>query len=103
MSKAFGTEFTIVRDVIQLLDLKVFRGGPWIHLATVTRGLKEYMAFKHLKGSQVYVEEVDPTTPGLLKKIADENEWQDIVSFLTAARLLEVGNRREIKFKPPEH
>ena len=101
MSKAFGTEFTIVRDVIQALDPKVFQGGPWIHLATITRGFKEYMAFKHKTSRNVWVEEVDSTTPGLLKKITDDNEWDDIISFLTAGRLLEVGNRREMKFKPP--
>lgn len=102
MSKAFGTSFTVVNDIVQPLDTKVFRGGPWVHLATITRGMKEYMAFKHVRGRQTWIEEVDPTTPGLMKKIEDENEWRDLVAFLTAARLLEVGSRREIKYKRPE-
>jgi hypothetical protein len=97
MSKVFGQDFVVVNDVVQQLDTKIFLNGPWVHLATVKRGLREYMAFKHLMGDQAFVEIVDPQEPGLLKRIKDDQEWVDIVSFLKAAKLLEVGGRAEIK------
>ena len=97
MSKVFGHEFVILNDVVQELDRNVFLNGPWIHLATIRRGLREYMAFKHMYAKHTYVEIVDPKEPGLLKKISDDQEWHDVVSFLKAAQLLEVGGRREIK------
>ena len=42
MKKSFGQEFIIVNDTRQRLNKKLFY-GDWIHLATVKRGLKEYM------------------------------------------------------------
>lgn len=95
--KSFGTNFVIVNDVIQALDPKIFQGGPWTHLATVVRGLKEYMAFKHAVTGRVYIEQVDNKEPGLLKRIESEAEWYDIAQFLADAKLLEVGTRRELK------
>lgn len=83
MSKAFGHDFVLVNDVRQLLPVGTFTGGPWVHLATVKRGFKEYMAFNKLGGRQAFIEEVDPKEPGLLKKITDDAEWADIYRFLT--------------------
>lgn len=105
MNKAFGHEFIIVNDVIQKLDPKVFQNGPWYHIATVRRGLREYMAFARLKSesknpwkdfhqAEVYIEIIDPHTVAL-SKIEDDAEWEDVVRFLQDAKLLEIGNRRE--------
>jgi hypothetical protein len=80
--KSFGQDFILVNDVQQLLDPKIFKGGPWVHLATVRRGLKEYCAFRPLKGRRAFIEEVDPTEPGLFKQIEDDTEWKDLHSFL---------------------
>lgn len=106
MSKAFGTEFVIVNDIVQLLDPEVFGGGPWLHLATVRRGMREYMAFKHVDnahdpqrnphGAPVYIEIVDPHTIAL-NKIEDDAEWYDVAKFLQDAKLLEMGIRKEMK------
>jgi hypothetical protein len=105
MSKAFGHEFIVVNDIVQRLDPTVFEGGPWLHLATVKRGFREYMAFRKvdqvhdpvrdLKGDEVWVEIVDPHTSDL-RRIEDDNEWDDVVAFLRDAMLLEMGTRREI-------
>jgi len=95
--KAFGTEFILISDVIQPLP-EIFTGGPWIHLATVKRGFREYVAFKKANSREVWVEIADPTEPGLFKKIEDDQEWIDIVSYLKATQLLEVGKRRELSF-----
>ena len=61
--KTFGTEFIIVNDVRQRLSNKIFGGGPWLHIATVIRGLKEYLCFKKdIPGGQTYIEEFDSST-----------------------------------------
>ena len=107
MSKqAFGTDFIIVNDVVQLLDTKVFQNGPWLHLATVRRGVKEYMAFKKAgrtiaeglaaQGDPVFIEEIDPHVVGL-NKIKDDAEWEDVAGFLYHSKLLEFGLRKEMK------
>jgi len=88
MSKAFGTKFIVLNDVRQLLDSKVFAGGPWLHLATVSRGLKEYMAFKHyVPGGNIYLEEWDSST-GQFKEIKSEAEYEDLYRFLWSKGLL---------------
>lgn len=99
MSKqGFSDRCILVNDAIQVLPPNVFQGGPWIHLATVVRGFKEYMAFRHSKnGHQVYIEEVDPTEPGLLKFISDENEFRDIEGFLHSCGILSVGGGKEFR------
>jgi hypothetical protein len=99
--KSFGTGFTITNDVYQPLDKKIFgcnsKGQPYIHLATVHRGLKEYCAYADIEANKMWVEEVDPTSPGLFKKISDNQEFYDLIAFLHEHRLLEIGSRREIK------
>lgn len=96
--KSFGSEFVIVNDVRQILPNEIFWGGPWVHLATVKRGLKEYMAFNKLGGQQAFIEEVDPTEPGLLKSIEDENEWKELYTFLVNSGIFVIaGNNYEIK------
>lgn len=96
MSKAWGFDFVMVNDVQQVLDPKVFRNGPWLHLATVRRGFKEYMAFRRANENQVYMEEVDPKEPGLLKRISDDKEWAALYHFLKAADVFRVNGDRKI-------
>lgn len=101
MKKAFGTDFVLVSDIRQLLPIHIFLNGPWIHLATVKRGLKEYMAFNKMGTRITYIEEVDNTHPGLLKKIDDEAEWQDVYKFLLEKGCLIIaGVDYEIKAAP---
>lgn len=97
MSEAFGTNFILVNDTQQVLNPKVFQNGPWLHIASVVRGLKEYMCFKHIPTDAVYIEEVDPTEPTLFKKIKSENEFNDLQDFLRDKGLLSIGVNREFK------
>ena len=92
---SFGSEFIIINDVMQPLLPKVF-GPGWIHLATVKRGFREYVAFKKATSDKVWIEIVDIHDRNVFKQIEDENEWLELALFLHDARLLEVGNRREI-------
>ena len=95
MKKAFGHKFLVVSDVVQWMDTKKYLGGPWIHLATVKRGLKEYVAFRHAHSNKVYLEEIG-TISGALTQIESDSEWMDLFGFLSEARLLELGSRREV-------
>jgi len=98
MAKAFGTKFIVLNDVRQVLDSKVFKGGPWLHLATVARGLKEYMAFKHyVPGGHIYIEEWDSST-GQFKEVKSEAEYEDLYKFLfSKGLLLAICSDREMK------
>ena len=110
MSKAFGIDFIILNDVIQPLDTKVFKGGPWEHLATVGRGLRQYMAFRRLDrrhdpergldGNEVWIEIIDPHELAL-HKIEEDSEWLDVANFLKHSKLLEIGVGREFHVASP--
>tara|TARA_R110002126_G_scaffold9753_1_gene43521 strand:- start:406 stop:744 length:339 start_codon:yes stop_codon:yes gene_type:complete len=110
MNRAFGTDFIILNDVIQPLDTKVFQGGPWEHLATVGRGLRQYMAFRRsnhnpnhargLDGYEVWIEIIDPHELALTQ-IEDDTEWLDVANFLKHAKLLEIGVNTEFRIAKP--
>lgn len=98
VKKAFGFDFILVNDTRQTLPQSVFTGGPWVHLATVKRGVKEYMAFHKFGERKAYIEEVDPTHSGLLKKIEDDKEFADLYGFLTdKGCLIVAGLDHELK------
>tara|TARA_B100000427_G_C15150079_1_gene438352 strand:- start:62 stop:364 length:303 start_codon:yes stop_codon:yes gene_type:complete len=97
MSKAFGTEFVLVNDTQQVLDRKIFGGGPWLHIATVVRGFKEYMCFKNIATDLVYIEQIDPKEPTLFKKIASDSEFNDLRDFLKSKGILSIGIDKEFK------
>jgi hypothetical protein len=95
MSQSFGTDFILVSEVRQELDPKVFQGGPWIHLATVKRGFKEYVAFTHkFRQRGAYIEEIDIHEPGVFKRIEDNQLYADLWHFLD-----DRGCLRRDKFK----
>ena len=97
MSKAFGTKFILINDVQQILDPRTFGGGPWLHLASVVRGFKEYMCFKHTPTDTIYIEELDASSPHLFKKIKDEAEFRDLEAFLKSLGILSIGTNMEYK------
>ena len=100
-------EFLIVNDVQQFLDPKIFGGGPWMHLATVTTPIRningqvlparEYMCFKHHKTNKLYIEEVDITSPVIFKKIKDNQLWKDLAQFLSEKGYLALVKNKEYK------
>lgn len=99
MSKSFGTNFLLVSDVQFQIDPNRtwLGGGPWIHLGTAIRGVKEYMCFKHAVTDAVYIEELDEKEPGLFKAISDPQEREDIEAFFRAAGVLGMGVGLEFK------
>jgi len=103
MSKSFGTKFILVSDVQQFLNPKIFGGGPWVHLATIVRGFKEYMCFKNTQDDKTYIEYVDPTHSTLLKRIDDDIEFAEIEEFLRQAGILKVDLTKEFKIADKKH
>jgi hypothetical protein len=101
--KAFSTKFILVNDIQQGLDPRIFGGGPWVHLATIVRGFKEYMCFKHSKTDKVYIEEILPSEKGLLKQIEDTNEFTDLQAFLNIHGILDLGINKEFKIAKPKN
>lgn len=94
---SFGTDFVLVSDVIQPLDSSL-PYGPWIHLATIQRGLDEYIVFKQATTNKVYIEKVIRHLASLkLQLIKDDTEWSDLLSFCKAAGLLDTDTKKEIK------
>jgi hypothetical protein len=95
---SFGTKFVITNAAYQpLIALnKTPTGRHYVHLATVTRGFKEYMAYLDRDTNEIWIDELDPKEPWLLKVIKDDNEWNDIRNFLEEAKLLRVGTDEEI-------
>ena len=93
----FGTNFIVLNDVCQALPThhRTKTGKQYIHLATVAAGLSQFVAYADPDTNYVYIEEID-TTLGMLVRIENDQLWQDLRDFLWAAKLLEVGKRKEI-------
>lgn len=94
---AFGTRFIILNDIQQQLNPKFFSGGPWLHLASIGRGFKEYMLFRHVPSGKIYLEEIDVKIPTLFKKIEDTQEWKELSEFCEASGLLSFNTDNEFK------
>ena len=100
-------DFLIINEVQQPLNTKIFQGGPWLHLATVTTPpkmignqytpYKEYICFKHSKNNKVYIEELDFHPPTILKKINDDSLFKELAEFLTQKGILSFGINKEFK------
>lgn len=100
-------EFMIINDVQQNLNTKIFKNGPWLHLATVTTPsksfgatfspFKEYICFKHVSTNKIYIEELDFSSPGILKQIKDDSLFNDLAQFLTQKGILSFGINKEFK------
>lgn len=88
--------FIIVNDIRQPMDEKSMGSNPagpsrWTHHATIKRGFKEYIIFRHNPTGKIYLEEVETHRATLiLKLIEDEQEWQDLHQFAKSAGLLAV-------------
>lgn len=84
-------EFKIIDNVRQMLDPKVVYNDCILHIVTVSRGQKRYMAYVDTRTSNLYIEQLDPTFPGLFKVIEDDMEFSDLYFFLKENRYLEIG------------
>ncbi len=78
-TKQFG-DFVITSRTRLPLPPKLFQGGPWTHLATVTRSLSEYVALLHEPTQKIYIEQI--TATGRFIHIEDDSLWVDLVNYL---------------------
>lgn len=89
----FG-EFKLASKTRIKLPENLFQGGPWTHLATVTRSLKEYVCLLHEPTQEVYVEEISAT--GRFSKIEDEALWQELVTYLVSKGVVGFVKDKEV-------
>jgi hypothetical protein len=87
-------EFILKSDIRTALPIKVFRGGPWTHLATTTRGLKEYVCLLHDPTQKIYLEQISPT--GRFYAIEDDSLWEELLQFLFSKGIVGFVKDREI-------
>tara|TARA_R100001510_G_C7614838_1_gene177323 strand:+ start:684 stop:1013 length:330 start_codon:yes stop_codon:yes gene_type:complete len=100
-------DFLIVNDIQQILPPSKFGGGPWIHLATVvtparsfagkTYPAREFICFKHKVNHKTYIEEVDLSSKGYIKRITDDSLWKELAEFLTNKSILAAAAGKEFK------
>jgi hypothetical protein len=89
----FGDFILVSKNRINLPP-DLFKGGPWVHLATVMRGFKEYVCLLHEPTQEVYIEEISAT--GEFSKIQDESLWQDLVKFLVSKGVVGFTKGKEV-------
>lgn len=94
--KAFGLQFKIISDVQQPIKQIKFEDGAAIHIATIKRGVKEYIVFKQQTSNATYIEEVEAHSATFrLNKIEDDQEWQAIALFCRDAGLLSMSGEKK--------
>lgn len=75
-------EFRIASRTQIDLPENLFLGGPWRHLATVIRGLREYVVLLNKSNGNIYLEEI--TATGQIIYIDDQELWQELCAYCTA-------------------
>lgn len=101
-------EMLIINDIQQYLNTKIFKNGPWLHIATVKTSIysignktypeREYICFKHVPSDKVYIEKIDLTTGLVFEKIEDNQLFDDIKNLLIEKGLLTFGVGKDFKF-----
>lgn len=76
------------------LPENTFKGGPWVHLATVKRSLREYVALLHSPTQKIYIEEISAT--GQFYQLEEDELWYDLVNFLVSKGVLGFNKDQEV-------
>jgi hypothetical protein len=87
-------DFILASSVRIDLPPLTFKGGPWTHLATVKRSLREYVALLHQPTQKIYIEEISAT--GKFYQLEEDELWFDLVNFLVSKGLLGFTKDKEI-------
>lgn len=85
----------VLSDVLCVLPTqhRTATGKPFYHLASISTGLREFVAYVDIQAWKVWIEEFDQTTYGL-KHIEDDQLFADLRDFLYEEKLLEIGSRK---------
>ena len=86
--------FILASKVRTALPVNIFYGGPWTHLATVKRGLREYVCILHDPTQKIYIEEIGPT--GNFHSIEDDSLWSELLQFLFSKGVVGFVKDKEI-------
>jgi hypothetical protein len=83
-------DFKVASSVRINLPPHIFKGGPWTHLATITRSLSEYVVLLKSPSPEdpeprIYLEQI--TATGRFVQIEDDSLWNDLVYFATSKGL----------------
>jgi hypothetical protein len=89
----FG-EFTLASKIRTPLPIGVFGGGPWTHLATAKRGLREYVCILHDPTQKIYLEEISVT--GQFHSIEDDSLWNELLQFFFSKGIVGFVKDKEI-------
>lgn len=76
------------------LPERIFGGGPWTHMATVKRSLREYVCLLHEPTQKIYIEEISPT--GQIYHIEDDALWSDLINFLFSKGIVGFTKDQEV-------
>lgn len=91
--KSWGSNFIIVNDVIQPMK-RSLPNGPWMHHATIQRGLDEYILFRQVNTNKMFLEKVVRNQVNIyLEYIDDEMEWQELFTFCKEAGLFSAASK----------
>ena len=93
MVQIYG-DFVLASKIRIDLPEYIFKGGPWTHLATVNRSLREYVALLHQPTQKIYIEEISAT--GQFYEIQEDQLWSDLVNFLVAKGVLGFNKDQEV-------
>jgi|TARA_Y100000034_G_C6867703_1_gene395664 hypothetical protein len=76
------------------LPVNLFGGGPWVHMATATRSLSEYVAVLHEPTGKIYLEQI--TATGRFLHIEDNALWIDLLNFFVSKGVLGFNKDQDI-------
>ena len=87
-------EFILASRIRTPLPVDVFQNGPWTHLATVKRSLREYVCILHDPTQKIYIEEISAT--GQFYSIEDDSLWNELLQFLFSKGIVGFVKDKEI-------
>lgn len=91
--------YVVINDVREpLIGANNKPSTRFIHHATIARGMKTYIIYRDRENNCCYLEEVEKhRAETALKRIKDDNEWQDLYEFAKQAGFLSIDLKHEIK------
>jgi len=87
-------DFILASRTRLTLPAHIFGGGPWTHMATVKRSLREYVCLLHESTQKIYIEEISAT--GQIYHIEDDALWSDLINFLFSKGIVAFTKDQEV-------
>lgn len=94
MTTATYGEFILASSTRISLPTHIFKNGPWVHLATAKRSLREFVCILHEPTQKIYLEEISVT--GQFHEISDDNLWEELLNFFFSKGIIGFVKDKEI-------